>query len=178
MPGEPILKPIKPSPTPISPPTASPFNPGLLGLALIWATFYTPDTSPYSPANIEETLNPDNARDLRRDNSAILRVQFQQGTNNIASQTAHNTAEMGVTTLQADVALVSTRELARQQLKKVLTSPQAQLAFSKMAKKINSAPSGGGIIAGTRTTLQETFIYNNKIYRIDVESIRGHNLRQ
>jgi hypothetical protein len=83
-----------------------------------------------------------------------------------------------VTTLQADVALVATRQLAREQMKKVLNSPQAQNAFAKMAKKIQSAPASGGIIAGTRTTLQETFIYDNKTYRIDVESIKGHNLRQ
>lgn len=159
-------------------PTASPANPGILGLALIWATFYTPDTSPYSPSNIEETLNPENARGLKRDETAVMRVQVQQGTANIASTTATNTAAQGVTTLQADVALVSTRQLAKQQLKKVLLSPQAQRAFAIMAKKIQSAPASGGIVAGTRTTLQETFIYKNKEYRIDVESIKGHNLRQ
>ena len=170
-----------PTPTPTTPtpsPTVSPSNPGILGLALIWATFYTPDTSPYSPSNVSETLDPETTKDLKRDETAGMRFQVQQGTANIASTTATNSAAQGVTTLQADVALVATREAARQQLKKVLSSPQAQMAFSKMAKKIQNAPNNGGIFAGTRTTLQETFIFNNTKYRIDVESIIGHNLRQ
>lgn len=160
----PVYVPVSPkpvtTPTP-TPPTAVPYNPGVVGLALILATFYTPDTSPYSPSNIAETLNPESARGLKRNETAVMRVQVQQGTANMASTTATNTAQQGVTTLQADVALVATRELARQQLKKVLSSVQAQRAFAKMAKKIQNAPGNGGIIAGTRTTLQETFIYNN-----------------
>lgn len=126
---------------------------------------------------MKEILNPQNARGLKREESVVMRVQVQQGKTNIASRFATYTARTGVTTLQADVALVATRELARQQLKKVLGSVQAQRAFAKMAKKIQNAPANGGIIAGTRTTLQERFIYNNTEYRIDVESIKGHNLR-
>ena len=174
---KPITKTPKPVTTTPKPKTVSPKNPGIVGLLHLFALFYTPDSSPYSPTNQYETLNPENARGLKREESSILRVQFQQGTSNIASQTAINTSQSGVTTLQADVALIATRELARTQMKKVLLSQQAQLAFSKMAKKIQNAPSGGGIIAGTRTTLQETFIFDNKTYRIDVESIKGHNLK-
>ena len=170
---------VNPAPTTTTNvPKPSPTNPGKGGLIFIWWLFYTPDSSPYSPTNRHEVLNPTEALGKKRDETSMVRVQFQQGTSNIASQTALNTAQKGVTTLQADVALVATRQLAREQMKKVLNSPQAQNAFAKMAKKIQSAPASGGIIAGTRTTLQETFIYDNKTYRIDVESIKGHNLRQ
>ena len=135
----------------------------MTGLLFLWALFYTPDTSPYSPSNQYETLNPENARDRSRSELAVLRVQFQQGTSNIASQTAINTAAQGVTTLQADVALLSTKQLASAQLKKVLLSEPARQAFAKMAEKIKNAPSGGGVIAGTRTTLQETFIHKHSL---------------
>ncbi|HEX8576967.1 MAG TPA: hypothetical protein VF677_11800, partial [Flavobacterium sp.] len=70
------------------------------------------------------------------------------------------------------------RENARDIEKKLISSTQAIHAFKKMSTKIARAPTGGGIIGGTRTTLQETFMYKGEVFRIDVESLRGHNLRQ
>ncbi|WP_303318945.1 DUF6443 domain-containing protein [Flavivirga abyssicola] len=173
----PGLSPIVPLPgtQPVPTPTAPKVGPGgggNVGLAvLLWAILV--DTAPH-PDETARVLDPDDYTNKPRDETSVMRFQFQQGTTNIASTVARNSAETGVTVNQAQVGL---DQLYNQQYRKVMTSFVARAALSRLRKKVNAARPYG-VIAGTRTTLQEKFIYQGKVYRFDAESIIGHNLRQ
>ncbi len=177
----PIGPPVSPVLKPIPSPTVPKVGPGgnVAIAVLLWAMLVdTADSEEHLfPEGLEKALNPDNVKGLSRDETAKMRIQFQQGTNNLASATATNTAETGVTVKQARGALALTLKIGMEQYKKILLSPAASRARARLMIKIeNVRPLG--VISGTRTTLQEPFIYKGKVYRFDAESILGHSLRQ
>jgi hypothetical protein len=50
---------------------------------------------------------------------------------------------------------------------------------AKLSVKIKAAPAGGGVYApGDGGALREKFTYRGREYRIDLENIKGHNLRE
>jgi RHS repeat-associated protein len=163
------IQPLSPTSPKVAPRAGSKVGKG--GLLLLWALFVQPTNA------TDFQLDPGSASKLPRDQSAVIRVQFQQGHNNMGSQSAYNTAQNGVTVSQANLALSVARDQAIAQYKKIILSPQAKFAIARMMKKIESIRPNG-IVAGTRTTLQETFKIKDVVYRIDVESILGHNLRK
>ena len=55
---------------------------------------------------------------------------------------------------------------------------QVHHAYSKMLKKIRSIPPNGIVPGPYQTDLQVLFSHKGKTYRIDVENIKGHNLRR
>ncbi|NEN24152.1 hypothetical protein G3O08_11630 [Cryomorpha ignava] len=169
----PRVIPVQPSPTPI----LSPYARGV-GLIALWSLFGTADTNPYSPGNKEFIVFPDEVKGVAKEDMATLRVQFQTGESNIASQSANNFASVGVTVLQADVALHSVYSQALSKHKKLVMSPQFAAAFQKMAARVANAPPYGIVPGHTQMNLSHEFYYKGILYRIEVEALRGHSLRQ
>lgn len=55
--------------------------------------------------------------------------------------------------------------------------PQLFSAIILFSQKLTPIVAGGGVIQGGNI-LREEFVGGGKVYRIDLENLRGHNLRQ
>jgi hypothetical protein len=90
-----------------------------------------------------------------------------------------NGAEVGVTRRQAWDNLTTLLEETRAQNPGLAKSPEFQGAVAKLSNRIKAASAGGGIYAqGEGGALREEFRYRGSDYRIDLENLKGHNLRE
>ena len=114
-----------------------------------------------------------------------MRVQLQEGLNKTFYGVAQqNTAQQGVTVLQMRAALKTLYDVASNDF----TSGRGAFPFTALedwlttsviviSQRLGWFPPGG-IIGLRRNFIQETQDYRGKEYRLDVDNLSGHNLRQ
>ena len=84
---------------------------------------------------------------------------------------------MGVLKAQAFQGLAETYAMAVAADPSLGVNPEFRSAIINMSKSVKELQ--GGLMPGPyRTTLKETFMHKGELYRVDLENIKGHNLRE
>jgi len=167
---------------------------GLVGAFASMALFLSGDT--YNPPPKREVL-AQNLLDAQNSYQATygvrpgetdpsmpnaMRLQLQYGTNNLWSAPIVNTAQTGVTVRQVQ-AMLNILNLQIQLGMVDVSKTGYQGAMINMSSRLNQIPpsgviQGGNVLRSTFTTRSTIDFSDYKKYRIDLENLRGHNLRQ
>jgi RHS repeat-associated protein/uncharacterized repeat protein (TIGR01451 family) len=115
-----------------------------------------------------------------------MRVQLQEGTTNTFGIPLRAPSSVGVTTLQVRTALLSIY-LA------IYAESRAEVAFFPknasdsfigllgsviyLSQRVGAIQAAGGVPQSGQTVLTDTFLAGKRVFRIDIENLRGHNLR-
>jgi RHS repeat-associated protein len=108
----------------------------------------------------------------RRDQSAI-RFQLQTGHENITSNVQTSPSPTGVPKSQGYAGLSKLYNDASAIDPGLRNSKEFQSAIIKMSEKIKKSVGGFSQVGNV---LREEFTYKNKLYRVDLENLRGTNL--
>ncbi len=119
----------------------------------------------------------DTSTHQRRRDPNVMRLQLQTGHEDLpVGSTLANTEAVGVTKAQAWGALADMAEKTTERNPGLGKSKEFSAAVVRISEKIKAVQ--GGVGKAGDTSLREEFTYRGVEYRIDLENIKGHNLRQ
>lgn len=118
--------------------------------------------------------------DSKSDNSA-MRLQLQAGDAHYWSQVLGAPQSIGVTSVQVRAGLAAMHTAVLTDFT-FLPFPDAAepglfSAIIRMSQKLTPITAGGGVTQGG-SVLREIFYYGHDAFRVDLENLRGHNLRR
>ncbi len=109
-----------------------------------------------------------------------MRLQLQQGSAETYGVTRENFPRKGVTVRQMQSALNQlrlTKDFEAPWFPEVLDDWLGS-SIIIISQRLNTVPGSGGVMAtGTISTLKQETFHRNKEYRLEIENLRGHNLR-
>jgi RHS repeat-associated protein len=110
-----------------------------------------------------------------------MRLQLQEGVNHFWSLPMFAPPSIGVSSTQVRAGLTAMHVAAVGDTMLLplpnALEPQLFSAIVFFSQKLTPIVAGGGVIQGGNV-LREEFVGGGKVYRIDLENLRGHNLRQ
>ncbi|MDP1931682.1 MAG: hypothetical protein Q8L60_09520, partial [Gammaproteobacteria bacterium] len=113
-------------------------------------------------------------RDSTRDELNQMRLQFQQGSSNITSLVFSNLSSVGVAKAQVFQGLSLLFKNVNNYNRRLGGSAEFSAAIVGMSEKVNiSAP-----VSPIGNVYRNSFVYDGLVYRVDLENLRGTNLRQ
>lgn len=107
----------------------------------------------------------------------MMRIQLQEGTNNIESLPVYNVAKIGVSVLQINYAWDTVIKPACNKLPRKCRSQCVEM-IEKMKQHVRGFPPAGNAERKDIGRKQFCCSANNKWYRADLENKRGHNIRR
>lgn len=120
-----------------------------------------------------ELENARGAASSRREDPHVVRLQLQQGKNNIDSYALKASGDPGVLKEQVWLALgymYDRNATSNEDWNKVLGN-----SVVNMSEKVKALHGG---VSGVGNVLRTEFVYGRKLYRIDLENLNGTNLTE
>lgn len=119
--------------------------------------------------------------DSSNPNRNAMRLQLQQGEQHYWSLPMFAPSNVGVTSVQVRAGLGAMHAAAFGDTMLLpfpnSLEPQLYTAIILFSQRLTPIVAGGGVTQGGNV-LREEFISNGRLFRIDLENLRGHNLRR